>query len=60
MQMRLAAMLGDGIGPEIVTATMNVLRHAARRLGADLEFDLLPCGLSALESHGSTFPRETD
>src|ERR1700730_1454089 len=53
-------MLGDGIGPDIVTATVDVVRHSAARLGLDLDFDILPCGLSAIHSHGSTFPRETD
>jgi 3-isopropylmalate dehydrogenase len=60
VQLRLAALLGDGIGPDIVNATMDVLRHSAARLGVDLDFDVLPCGLSALDSHGSTFPGETD
>src|SRR5579864_40081 len=55
----LAAMLGDGIGPDIVTAMMNVMRVAGRRSSIEIAFDVLPCGLSALETHGSTLPLET-
>jgi 3-isopropylmalate dehydrogenase len=55
----LATMLGDGIGPDIVSATIDVLREAGRRRGVQIDFDVLPCGLSALDTHGSTFPAET-
>ena len=55
----LAAMLGDGIGQDIVPAAMRVLTTAARRQGIDLDFAVLPCGLAALATHGSTFPAET-
>jgi 3-isopropylmalate dehydrogenase len=55
----LAAMLGDGIGQDIVPAAMRVLQAAGRRHAVDLDFAVLPCGLAALENHGSTFPPET-
>ena len=34
--MRLIALAGDGIGPEITAATLAVLRAASERFGLDL------------------------
>jgi 3-isopropylmalate dehydrogenase len=55
----LAALLGDGIGPGIVAATIRVLREAARKHGVALDFEVLPSGLAAIETHDSTLPQET-
>src|SRR5947209_15146796 len=56
---RIATLLGDGIGPDVVTATMHVLGEAGRAEGVAIDFDVLPSGLAALETHGSTLPEET-
>jgi isocitrate dehydrogenase (NAD+) len=53
---RLAVMQGDGIGPEIVAATLEVLRAADQLLRLELKFEDVPVGLAALKAHGSTFP----
>lgn len=58
--LRVATLLGDGIGPDVVTATMRVLGAACRAEGVTIDFDVLPSGLAALESHGSTLPEETE
>jgi 3-isopropylmalate dehydrogenase len=58
-EIRLAAMRGDGIGTDIVPAALDVLSAATRRHDVGLVIDELPCGLAALETHGSTFPAET-
>ncbi len=50
--MRLLALPGDGIGPEITTATLRVL--AALDLG--LTVDTADIGLKALADQGSTLP----
>jgi 3-isopropylmalate dehydrogenase len=55
----IAALLGDGIGPDIVTATMRVLSAAGRKYGIEIEFEVLPSGLAAIETHNSTLPQET-
>jgi len=55
----VAALLGDGIGPDIVPATMRVLEEAGRRRGVEIGFEVLPSGLAAVETHGGTLPRET-
>jgi 3-isopropylmalate dehydrogenase len=54
--LRLLVMAGDGIGPEIVAATLEVLRAIDRRLDLGLAFETTPIGLAALEQLGSTFP----
>lgn len=56
---RILALLGDGIGPDIVRATVMVLQEAARKHGIGTEFDVFPSGLAALETHDSTLPPET-
>jgi 3-isopropylmalate dehydrogenase len=59
MRIELGTLLGDGIGPDIVRATMQVMLHAVRRRDVDLRFVELPAGLAALEAHGSTLPDKT-
>lgn len=46
---------GDGIGPEVTEATVDVLEAA----GADLEYDRQLAGLTALEEVKSPLPDET-
>src|SRR3954464_12573604 len=53
---RLAVMQGDGIGPEITAATLNVLRAVDQLLGLGLSFTDVPIGHAALREHGSTLP----
>ena len=52
--MRLIALPGDGIGPEITTATLAVLDAASRRfnLGLSVEHDI--AGLESLAKRGTT------
>jgi len=53
---RLVVMEGDGIGPEITAATLDVLRAADRLMGLNLSFEAVTVGLAALASRGTTFP----
>lgn len=50
---------GDGIGPEIVAAAMQVLDAAAQRFRLDLEFEYEEVGFASLEKHGTTLREET-
>lgn len=52
----LVVMPGDGIGPEIVAATMQVLRETDRLLSLNLSFEEVPIGFEALKKHGTTLP----
>jgi len=53
---RLVVMEGDGIGPEIGAATIEVLRAADRAFALNLVFTSASIGLAALRQQGTTFP----
>src|SRR5215212_9696334 len=53
--MRLIVLPGDGIGPEISDATIQVLDVLNRRLSLGLTFETHEIGLSRLKRDGSTF-----
>jgi 3-isopropylmalate dehydrogenase len=57
--MRLLVLPGDGIGPEIMRATIEVLNAADRRYGLDLVCDTDEIGFASLERHGTTLRDET-
>ena len=53
---RIVVMEGDGIGPEITAATLEVLRTAERVFALGLSFAPVTVGFAALRAHGSTLP----
>jgi 3-isopropylmalate dehydrogenase len=52
----LVVMPGDGIGPEIMAATLLVLRETDRLLSLGFTYEEVPIGFAALKAHGSTLP----
>lgn len=52
--MRILVLPGDGIGPEIVGATMKVLETAGSQFGLKLQFDYDVMGFASLEKYGTT------
>jgi len=52
---RITVIRGDGIGPEIMDATLRVLDT----LETGLEYDVQPAGLAALETTGELLPTAT-
>jgi 3-isopropylmalate dehydrogenase len=57
---RLGVLLGDGIGPEIVPASVRVVDAALAAAGAaPVEWQELPLGASAIETHDSAIPAAT-
>lgn len=56
--MKILVLPGDGIGPEITRATLDVLRAADAALSLGLEFETREIGLAALATHGTTLPPE--
>ncbi|TDD17529.1 isocitrate/isopropylmalate dehydrogenase family protein [Kribbella turkmenica] len=57
---RLGVLAGDGIGPEIVPAAVQVLDAAvAAAGGAPIEWVPLPVGAEAIATHGSALPPVT-
>lgn len=55
MSQTIAVLKGDGIGPEIMDATLRILDA----LDCGFEYEFLDAGLSALEKHGTLIPQET-
>lgn len=51
----IAVIRGDGIGPEIMDATLRVLDA----LDCGLKYDFVDAGLVALEKHGELLPTQT-
>ncbi|MPZ88617.1 MAG: isocitrate/isopropylmalate dehydrogenase family protein [Nitriliruptorales bacterium] len=58
---RLGVLDGDGIGPEIVPASLDVLDAvlAATGRAGGIEWMRLPMGRSAIDEHGAAMPDET-
>ncbi len=52
--MKLLVLPCDGIGPEIVEASMKVLAEANKRFELDLSFDYDDVGFDSLKKHGTT------
>ena len=50
----LLVLPGDGIGPEIVAATVDVLREADRIFGLGLTFETAAIGFDSLRASGTT------
>ena len=54
--MQLLVLPGDGIGPEITAATLDVLRVVDERLDLGLEVEVRDIGLASLAAVGTTLP----
>jgi len=54
--MKILVLPGDGIGPEITRATLEVLEAADRRFELELAFETREIGLASLKSTGTTLP----
>jgi isocitrate dehydrogenase (NAD+) len=54
--LRLLVLEGDGIGPEIMAATLSVLRAADRAFGLRLALESAAIGWAAHRDNGTTFP----
>jgi isocitrate dehydrogenase (NAD+) len=52
---RITVIRGDGIGPDIVDATIRILDHA----GCHFHYDYVEGGLTALENTGELLPADT-
>ena len=57
--MRVIALPGDGIGPEVTEAMRRVLEAVAIRYGHELSVEEHDVGWSAWESRGTPLPPET-
>ena len=55
MTQTITVIRGDGIGPEIMDATLYILD----KLGAGLQYEEADAGVAALEKHGDLMPKVT-
>ncbi len=59
MKLRVAVLPGDGIGPEVTTQAVAVLRTISDICGYDFRFESHCIGGAALESDGNPLPERT-
>jgi 3-isopropylmalate dehydrogenase len=59
MKSRIVVLSGDGIGPEVTAAAIEVLRAIALRFAHDFEFDEHPIGGNAVDRDGDPLPTST-
>jgi 3-isopropylmalate dehydrogenase len=55
----IALLPGDGIGPEVTRAAVQLLRDSASAFGHQFEFREYPFGGNAIDSCGTPLPQET-
>ena len=58
MPQHIAVIAGDGIGPEVVAASLEVIERAARLEGAELVFEHLPYSADHYLKTGITLPKD--
>ena len=58
MTYTIALLAGDGIGPEIIASTQQVLDQACAGQGIALTYKNVTIGFDALAATGSTFPKD--
>ncbi len=56
---RIVVIPGEGIGPEVVEASLKILQHVAKLEGFTLQVDYGWLGAAALEQFGTYFPQAT-
>lgn len=56
---KIALLPGDGIGPEVTYAAVEVLKAADQVYALNLEFEAFPFGGNAIDAYGEPFPQVT-
>jgi 3-isopropylmalate dehydrogenase len=59
MKKVIAVLAGDGIGPEIVSESIKVLKAVETKYGHEFELIYAPFGAEAYFTEGSPFPEKT-
>ncbi len=57
--LQIAALAGDGIGPEIMPEAIKVLKAVDKRFGLHLEITEAPIGWAAIDKEGKALPDST-
>jgi 3-isopropylmalate dehydrogenase len=56
---KIAVLAGDGIGPEVMAAALNILRAVEKKFAIAFEFNEQPVGGAAIDTNGKALPEET-
>lgn len=59
MELKIAVLAGDGIGPEIMQQGVSVVNAIADKFGHKITYEHAICGAAAIDAVGDPFPDET-
>lgn len=59
MELKIAVLAGDGIGPEISAEGVKVVKAVCSKFGHQVTFTEALCGAAAIDAVGNPFPEET-
>lgn len=59
MNLNIAVLPGDGIGPEVVEQALNVTKAICEKFGHTLNYQTAPVGACAIDETGSPYPDST-
>ncbi|MEX0884084.1 MAG: isocitrate/isopropylmalate family dehydrogenase, partial [Cyclobacteriaceae bacterium] len=59
MEMNIALLPGDGIGPEVIDQAVKTVKSIAKRFGHDLSFKEAITGAAAIDAVGHPYPEAT-
>lgn len=59
MELKIAVLAGDGIGPEISAEGVKVMKAVCSKFGHQVTFTESLCGAAAIDAVGNPFPEET-
>lgn len=59
MELKIAVLAGDGIGPEISAEGVKVMKAICSKFGHQVAFTEALCGAAAIDAVGNPFPEET-
>ncbi len=59
MELKIAVLAGDGIGPEIMEQALSVLNAVARKFGHVFTYEEAPVGAHAIDLVGDPYPAST-
>ena len=59
MELKIAVLAGDGIGPEISAVGVDVMTAVCEKFGHNVSYKYALCGAHAIDEVGDPFPEET-
>ena len=59
MNLKIAVLPGDGIGPEIMNVAVDVVKAVCKKFDHQLQYETALVGACAIDATGSPYPEET-